>query len=64
VDRGQWTEDRQNVIPAEAEIQKTEVGGQKSEIGKSPFLFPPLFKRGEIGGIIKIKNQKSVRKIK
>jgi len=49
VDRGQWTEDRQNVIPAEAGIQKTEVGSQKSEIGKSPFLFPPFQKGGNRG---------------
>jgi len=50
-------EGRQNVIPAKAGIQKTEVRSRKSEGGKSPFVFPP-FQRGEIGGIIKIKNDK------
>jgi len=60
VDRGQRIEDRQNVIPApyvipaEAGIQKTEVRSRRSEVGKSPFAFPP-FQRGEIGGDLQMK---------
>jgi len=37
------------------ETRKIEVRGQKSEVGKSPFVFP-LFQKGENRGIIKIKN--------
>jgi len=39
----------------ESRRRKSEVGSRKSDVGKSPFVFPP-FERGEIGGIIKIKN--------